>query len=147
MMGAAAMAEPPDSSRPRPAVAVEPVIVRAASRAPSGAASRLLAEVADALADDRDEKFACCRVIARLLAADGAICDTERAFLESTMSRHGLATSDLERVLAPTGTLDDDLAAIGPSARTELVRYLEAAAALDGRLAPEEAAILARVRG
>jgi len=129
---------------------VQPVIVRAAPRRPTGAAARLLAEVADALADDREEKIACCRVIARLLAADGAIDDTERAFLASTMQRHGLATSDLERVLervlAGAGTLDDDLAAIGPSARTELVRYLEAAAALDGRLAPEEAAILERVR-
>ena len=49
-------------------------------------------------------------------------------------------------MLAPGGSLDEDLAAIGPAARVELVHYLEAAAALDGRLAPEEAAILARVR-
>jgi uncharacterized tellurite resistance protein B-like protein len=136
-----------DPSRPRPAAVVEPVIVRATPRSPSGAASRLLAELADALADDREEKLACCRVIARLLAADGPIDEAERSFLESTMQRHGLATADLERVLAPASTIDDDLAAIGAAARLELVRYLEAAAALDGRLAPEEAAILDRVRG
>ncbi|HET6585654.1 MAG TPA: hypothetical protein VFG69_19480, partial [Nannocystaceae bacterium] len=113
---------------------------------PSRAAQQLLATLADALADDRREKLACCRVIARLLAADGALDETERSFLATTMERHGLSVADRERVLAPQGSVDDELAEIAPAARAELLRYLEAAAALDGRLAPEEAAILERVR-
>jgi hypothetical protein len=134
-------------SKPPRAIVVEPVVVRAAARPPNGAALRLLETVADALADDRREKIACCRVIVRLLAADGALDDTERAFLDTTMQRHGLDAGDRDRVLAGGGDLDLDLAAVGPAARAELLRYLEAAAALDGRLAPEEAAILDRVRG
>lgn len=134
-------------AKPPRAIVVEPVVVRAPPRPPTRAALQLLETVADALADDRREKLACCRVIARLLAADGALDDTERAFLDTTMQRHGLDAADRERVLAGGGDLDQDLAAVGPAARAELVRYLEAAAALDGRLAPEEAAILERVRG
>jgi hypothetical protein len=134
------------SDAPRDRPVVEPIVVRQKPRAPSRAALDLLATVADALADDRAEKLACCRVIARLLAADGALDATERAFLDETMQRHGLGASECDQVLSPTGTLEDDLAAVGPDAREELMRYLEAAAALDGRLAPEEAAILERVR-
>jgi hypothetical protein len=132
--------------RARPAAVVEPVITRAKPAAPSRAAQQLLATVADALADDRREKLACCRVIARLLAADGALDEPERTFLAATLERHGLSAADQEHVLAPGGSLDDELADVGPAARAELLRYLEAAAALDGRLAPEEAAILERVR-
>jgi len=130
--------------RPRGAIVVEPVVERAAPRGPSSDARRMLATLTDALQDDRREKIAVCRVIARLLVSDGPLDAAEQAFLAASLERHGLGPGDLGSIEA--GSLDDDLRAIPAAGRAELLRYLESAAALDDTLAPEEAAILDRVR-
>lgn len=126
--------------RERPAIVVE----RAPPRGPSTAARRVLATLTDALQDDRREKIAVCRILCRLLRCDGPLDDAEQRFLTSSLERHGLVLADLGSL--DEGSLDDDLREVPAAGRAELLRYLEAAAALDDTLAPEEAAILDRVR-
>ncbi|MBC8070894.1 MAG: TerB family tellurite resistance protein [Deltaproteobacteria bacterium] len=111
-----------------------------------------------ALRDDREEKVLCCRILMRLLVADGTLDPRERTLLEATMERHGLDGEHRARIWAeldpsaelataaraePLDTLLDRLPA---TALAELEQYLEWGAWADGQVVPAEQAILETVR-
>jgi hypothetical protein len=105
-----------------------------------------------ALRDDRDEKVLCCRILLRLLVADGSLDDRERVLLEATMDRHGLdgptrawIWAELDPA-ARAETLEQLLDRLHPDALHELLQYLEWGAWADGQVVPAEAAILQAVR-
>jgi Tellurite resistance protein TerB len=113
-----------------------------------------------ALRDDREEKLLCCRILVRLLVADGALDPREHALLTATMQRHGLDEEGRTRVWAEIDPaqvgaavdaaraepLERLLDRLPPTALTELLQYLEWGAWADGQLVPAETAILEVVR-
>ena len=113
-----------------------------------------------ALRDDHEEKVLCCRILLRLLVADGWVDDRERALLEATMDRHGIDGDTRARiwaeldpqvvdpsiVVARAEPLEQLLDRLPRDALSELLQYLEWGAWADGQLVPAEIAILQTVR-
>jgi len=115
-----------------------------------------------ALRDDRSEKVLCCRILLRMLVADGSLDPREQALLEATMQRHGLDGATRARVWAELGDpaaltdptlvaaraepLDTLLDRLPHEALRELLQYLEWGAWADGQLVAAEVAILQTVQ-
>lgn len=97
--------------------------------------------------DDRARAF--CEIVAQLIISDAAITDSERHFLERLMDRFGLDdvgkkavidSVDIGEPIAPR------LERLDRDERRALLAELEAAAAVDGEIAPGETEIIEEVR-
>jgi tellurite resistance protein TerB len=111
-----------------------------------------------ALRDDREEKVLCCRILMRLLIADGSLDPRERTLLETTMERHGLDGEHRARIWAELDPAADTVAGaraesldalldrLPVTALAELEQYLEWGAWADGQVVQAEQAILDTVR-
>ncbi len=93
---------------------------------------------------DIEERSKVCDLIEAVVAADGVVSDVERAFLRRVVERFGLSdvdradrvmTSDLGRTTSTLRTLPAD-------AQAKVMALLVEAAVADGRIEPEERALL-----
>ena len=92
---------------------------------------------------DVEERYKICRLIEIMIAADGEIADEEREFLRRCVERFGLP----ERETGPFsendfGRATTTLRALDPDVRNRVMALLVEAAVADGRVAPEERALL-----
>lgn len=87
-----------------------------------------------------EERLARCLLIAKVLAADGIMTDSEREFLESAME--SLALTDEERVQVRNFEGWDEaepvVAALSLEAKRELMDGLVSAVLADGKVSPHE---------
>mgnify|MGYP000206350283 CR=1 FL=1 len=81
-----------------------------------------------------------CHLLARILAADGLMTDTERAALGAAMERHGLDDAQREAVRHFEGTdgASAALASLPEAERRQILDEVLAASLVDGRLSPLE---------
>lgn len=98
---------------------------------------------------DKPTQLLFCEIVAQLLIADAAVTDDEREFLARLMDRFALTDDERQAVInrvnigEPVGERVDRLPL---PARQALLVELEAAANVDGELAPGERAIIHDVR-
>jgi tellurite resistance protein len=83
-------------------------------------------------------------LIEAVIAADGVIVDDEREFLRRVVARFGLSQDDrADRVVASDpGRATATLRALAPDVQGRVMALLVEAAIVDGRVVPEERALL-----
>lgn len=123
-----------------------------------------LAAIEEVLRDDRREKYLACRVLMRLLVADGVLKARERTMLEATMDRccldlatRGAIWAESLLLLSPGSvadptvhaaaaqSLDALLDGIAPAGLEELLVHLHHGAWADGEAVAAEQGVIARV--
>lgn len=123
-----------------------------------------LAAIEEVLRDDRREKYLACRVLMRLMVADGELEARERTMLEATMDRccldlatRGAIWAESLLLLSPGSVadatvhaaaaqpLDALLDGIAPAGLEELLVHLHHGAWADGEAVAAEQGIIARV--
>jgi tellurite resistance protein len=79
-----------------------------------------------------------------MIAADGVVGDEEREFLRRVVGRFGLTDQDRsDRVVASDpGRVMATLRALAPDVQSRVMALLVEAAVVDGRVSPEERALL-----
>ncbi len=107
--------------------------------------ARALAALTEAFDEDRREKIVYCSLIHRILVADGVLSPVEKVFLAQVMDRYALTIEDRRAVEADARPIAELVESLAVEGRAELVRHLEAAAWVDGRLSPEEDTVLAEI--
>lgn len=98
---------------------------------------------------DKHQATIFCQIVAQLLIADAKVTDEERDFLERLMDRFGFDAADRQAVFNGVDIgdpVDSRVASLTPDLRAGLVAELEAAATIDGDVAPGERAVLEDVR-
>lgn len=92
-------------------------------------------------------EVAYCHIVAGLLAADGRMDQTERDFLEETMSRLGLDDTERDAVMHFEGTEDaeETVRSMPLAQRQELRDDLVAATLADGKITPLESEMMERL--
>lgn len=94
-----------------------------------------------------NERVARCLLLARVLAADGFMTESERAVLEDAMAREGLddaerrVVSDLDRMT----DAEDTMRTLPEAERRAFVDTLIEAALADGKLSPLETKTVAAI--
>ena len=93
---------------------------------------------------DLDQRNAIVDLVEGVLIADGEISEDERAFLKKVLARSGLTEGDREdRVVTSTaGRTTGTLRAFPPDVQAKIVGLLVDAAIADGKVVPEERALL-----
>ena len=93
---------------------------------------------------DIEERAKVCDLIEAVIAADGVIADEERDFLQRVVDRFGLSEADrADRVvMSDLGRTTSTLRTLGPDVQTRVMALLVEAAVVDGRVVPEERALL-----
>jgi uncharacterized tellurite resistance protein B-like protein len=91
-----------------------------------------------------EEQAKVIELIEAVIAADGVVVEEERAFLRRVMERFGLSAEDrADHVVASDpGRTTLTLRALAPDAQMRVMALLVDAAVADGRVAPEERALL-----
>lgn len=117
-------------------------MISSAMNDPSTQRARALAVLNATFDEDRREKIVYCVLIRRVLLADGVLSPIELVFLAQVMDRYALTVEDRRAVEVDARSIAELTASLADDARAELVRTLEAAAWVDGRLSPEEDAVL-----
>jgi uncharacterized tellurite resistance protein B-like protein len=94
-----------------------------------------------------DPRVAKCLLLSKVLAADGIMTENERAFLDSAMTRMGIADDQRRRILDLEGWDDAEaaLAHLSQDEKREIVSQLVDAASADGRLSPLEMAMVKKI--
>ena len=92
---------------------------------------------------DIEERYKVCQLIEFVIAADGEIADAEREFLRKVVERFGLP----EREAGPfsendIGRATTTLRTLSPDVRGRVMALLVEAAVADGRIDPQERALL-----
>ena len=87
-----------------------------------------------------DKRVAHCHLVAGLLASDGMMTDSERAFLERAMEKMGLNDEERDAVKHFEGAelATDVMAKVSADERQALLDDLLGAALADGKLDPHE---------
>ena len=92
---------------------------------------------------DAEEQDKVCQLIEAVIAADGIVDESEREFLQKIVSRFGLPerkpVAVSESDFGKTTTMLRNLA---PDVRTRVMALLVEAAVVDGRVDPQERALL-----
>ena len=93
---------------------------------------------------DIEERAKVCDLIEAVIAADGVIADEERDFLQRVVDRFGLSEADrADRVvMSDLGRATSTLRTLGSDVQTRVMALLVEAAVVDGRVVPEERALL-----
>src|SRR5579864_6576357 len=91
---------------------------------------------------DLGERYKVCRLIEAIIRADGVVGDDERAFLQRIVERFGLPTYEWESTEINFGATTATLRTLPPDAATRVMALLVEAAVIDGRVDPEEHALL-----
>ncbi len=93
---------------------------------------------------DVEERAKVCELIEAVIAADGVIADEERDFLQRVVDRFGLSESDrADRVvMSDLGRTTATLRTLAPDVQTRVMALLVEAAVVDGKVVPEERALL-----
>jgi tellurite resistance protein len=91
-----------------------------------------------------DQRVARCLLIAKVLAADGMITDSERAHLEETMEALGLDPDARARVRNFEGWDEAEavIAALSIEEKRAVMDGLLSAALVDGKISPHERAVI-----
>jgi len=97
---------------------------------------------------DRNDQIQICKVIAQAIMADAQITDEEHEFLTKLMDRYELDEAERKDVM--NRNMDDDPAAMareigGLESKDELLGELLEAISADGKVAPQEKALLETV--
>lgn len=92
---------------------------------------------------DVEERHKVCELIEAVIAADGVIADAEREYLRGIVARFGLAAREPAQVTeSDLGRTTTTLRALAPDVRPRVMALLVEAAVVDGRIDPEERALL-----
>jgi len=88
-----------------------------------------------------------CLLISKVLVADGMMAESERAYLDTIMTRMGLDAEERRSVIELENWDDAEaiVAALSVEDRLDLIELLVDAAASDGHLSPHELATIQRV--
>jgi uncharacterized tellurite resistance protein B-like protein len=90
-----------------------------------------------------EEQAKVIELVEAMIAADGVVVEEERAFLRRVMERFRLSPEDRgEAVASDAGRTTLTLRALAPDAQMRVMALLVDAAVADGRVAPEERALL-----
>jgi len=97
---------------------------------------------------EHDEAVICCRILASLMLADDDFSDTERAFLDNTMTGMGLDELERQAALQPMSEDDILIAAkrLSPTIRKPLLDALFQVALVDGHMDNNEMRYISEVR-
>lgn len=93
---------------------------------------------------EREEQLKVVELIEAMIAVDGVVVEEERAFLRKVIARFGLSQAErADHVAASTpGRTTTTLRALAPDLQTRVMALLVEAAIVDGRVDPEEHALL-----
>ena len=93
---------------------------------------------------DADQRNAIVDLVESMLIADGEISDEEREFLKRVLAKSGLTEEDREdRIVTSTaGRTTGTLRTFSPELQAKIVGLLVDAATADGKVVPEERALL-----
>lgn len=93
---------------------------------------------------DVEERHKVCQLIEAVIGADGVVADAERAFLQRIVQRFGLPerTSDAPLGAADYGRTTATLRTLAKDAQPRVMALLVEAAVADGKVDPEERALL-----
>jgi len=93
---------------------------------------------------DIEERSKVCDLIEAVVAADGVVSDAEREFLRKVVERFGLSeAARADRVMtSDLGRTTSTLRTLPPDAQAKVMALLVEAAVADGRIEPEERALL-----
>lgn len=91
-----------------------------------------------------DEQAKVVALIEAVIEADGVVVEEEREFLRRVIARFGLSQSDrADRIVASDpGRATATLRALAPDVQARVMALLVDAAIVDGRVVPEERALL-----
>lgn len=90
---------------------------------------------------DIEQREKVVQLIEAVIAADGVIAESERQFLQRVIERFGLADRDRIALSAP-GHCVATLRSLPPDVQAGVMGLLVEAAVADGRISPEERAML-----
>jgi uncharacterized tellurite resistance protein B-like protein len=92
---------------------------------------------------DIEEQQKICELIEAVISADGVIADEEREFLRKIVARFGLPEREMGPVSGSDfGRTTNTLRTLPPDVRTRVMALLVEAAVVDGRIEPQERALL-----
>lgn len=92
---------------------------------------------------DLDEQDKVCQLIEAVIAADGVVNEAEREFLQRVVARFGLPErKPVAHDAADFGRTTTMLRNLSSDVRTRVMALLVEAAVVDGRVEPEERALL-----
>ncbi|MBS2020199.1 MAG: TerB family tellurite resistance protein [Deltaproteobacteria bacterium] len=92
---------------------------------------------------DVEEQYKVCELIEAVITSDGVIADDERAFLRRIVERFGLPDrGPIKMAENDFGRSTATLRSLPPDVRTRVMALLVEAAVVDGRVEPQERALL-----
>jgi uncharacterized tellurite resistance protein B-like protein len=93
---------------------------------------------------DVEEQHKVCQLIEAVIAADGVVADAEREFLRKIVERFGLPERESGPLSAENdfGRTTTTLRTLPPDVQTRVMALLVEAAVIDGRVDPQERALL-----
>lgn len=96
-----------------------------------------------------EERLARCLLIAKVLAADGIMTESEREFLESAMETLGLSDEQRAQVRDLEGWDEAEpvVAAMSLDSKRELMDELVRAVLADNKVSPHEMAVIEKLSG
>jgi len=90
-----------------------------------------------------EERYKVCQLVEAMISADGVITDDEREFLRKIVERFGLPARESGPVSqSDFGRTTATLRALEPDVQTRVMALLVDAAVIDGRVDPQERALL-----
>ncbi|MBX3191957.1 MAG: TerB family tellurite resistance protein [Labilithrix sp.] len=92
---------------------------------------------------DVEERHKVCELIEAVISADGVIAEAEREYLRRIVARFGLPAREARETSGSDfGRTTATLRALTPDVQTRVMALLVDAAVVDGRVDPEERALL-----
>jgi len=93
---------------------------------------------------DVEDRAKVCELIEAVIVADGVVATEEREFLRRVVERFGLTEAERGDRIVPSdlGRTTATLRALSPDVQTRVMALLVEAAVVDGRVEPEERALL-----
>ncbi len=93
---------------------------------------------------DVEERNKVVELLEAVITSDGVVADEERAFLRKVVERFGLTERDRDDrvVTSDPGRATSTLRTLAPDVQTRVMALLVEAAVVDGKVVPEERALL-----
>lgn len=92
---------------------------------------------------DVEERHKVCELIEAVISADGVVADAEREYLRKIVERFGLPARESGAVSrSDFGRTTSTLRGLAPDVQTRVMALLVEAAVVDGRVDPQERALL-----
>ncbi|CAN5678016.1 hypothetical protein BH11MYX4_BH11MYX4_61760 [soil metagenome] len=92
---------------------------------------------------DVEERHKVCQLIEAVIAADGVVAEAEREYLRKIVERFGLPARDAAPIVENDfGRATTTLRTLAPDVQTRVMALLVEAAVIDGRVDPQERALL-----